>query len=85
MRTLLESELFPHLVLNIRTILDKVSGPNLVAYVNRTLVCDWWVIRHRCKSKHHDDMLKRYWTACLSLITILGSTIIIIWGGGVGV
>ena len=49
-------------------IWDKVSGPNLVAYVNWTPIFDWWVIRCRCKGGHHKDMLKRDWTMCLKFV-----------------
>ena len=49
---------FPLLMLN------KVSGPNSVIYLNGTPIFEWWVVRCRIKNEHQKDMwFKRDWAS----------------------
>ena len=63
------------------TEISKVSGPNLVTYLNQTTVIEWCV--GRCGSKNglqKDMFLKEIWLRAQDLLTILDSIVSIIAG-----
>ena len=42
----------------------KEDVPNLVTYLNRTSIFEWYVIRYGSKNGHQKDVSKREWTMC---------------------
>ena len=64
----------------------KVYDPNSVTYLNRTPILEWWAVRCGSKNGHKKDImyLNEIGVHAQKLLTILGSTLIIIGGRGEG-
>jgi hypothetical protein len=61
----------------------KVNDPTLVTYLNRTPIFEWCAVRCGSKNGHQKDImfLNETGVHAQKLLTILGSTLIIIRGG----
>ena len=64
------------------TMFTKVSGSNLVTYLNQIPVFEWCAVRCRSKNGHQKDMcLERDWTMCSTFVDYSWLNSQHIWGG----